>query len=153
MLSIFLFWLLVMHLETLLYNDFIHCFIIRYISLKYSKMETTLQKITKMRSETCEPVPELNALGFLLSFFSVWLNVQLMKTVDKTIFYYNNNYNMPWMHCVGAAALPDSCTRIQQRESEPWKPCALHQEWEEGSGLLAVSSPTALARAVFLLSS
>lgn len=69
MLCIFSFWSLVMHLETFLYNDFIHCCMIRYISLKYSKMETTLKKITEMGTETCETVPEVNALGFLLFFF------------------------------------------------------------------------------------
>lgn len=47
MLRIFSFWLLVMHLETFSYNDFLHCCMIRYISLKYSKMETTLKKSPK----------------------------------------------------------------------------------------------------------
>lgn len=54
-----------------LYNDLIHCFMIRYISLKYSKVETTLKKITKMERETCETVPEVNVLDFFLSFFLV----------------------------------------------------------------------------------
>lgn len=29
---------------------------------------------------------------------------------------------MPWMDCVCAVALPNSCTRIQQRDSKPSKP-------------------------------
>ena len=56
---------------------------------------------------------------------------------------------MPWMDWVLAVALPDCCTGVQQRQSKPWKP-ALHQGWEDGSGLLAVGSPTTSARIMFL---
>lgn len=74
-----------------------------------------------------------------------------METVDKPTLCYNNNYNMPWMDCV-CALLP--CLTAAQESSKGRANCgslsALHQEWEEGSGLLLVGSPTALARAMFL---
>lgn len=151
MLSIFSFWSLVMHLETFLYNDFIHCCMIRYISLKYSKMETT-QENHRNGNRNMWNSAWSKCSRFFVVFFLVWLDVQLMETVDKTtLCYNNNNYNMPWMGCV-CALLP--CLTAAQESSKGRVNCgslsALHQEWEEGSGLLVVGSPTALARAMFL---